>query len=136
MKKYIILTLFVLVSLLLISGCSAESPHADIAEKTYLYEKDGFGGSFTIQLRDDGSFTYYEGMLSSYIGIGSWTLVDGIVTLSDDDDVGYPLVNRFRVDGEDLVFIAEGSSNFVYIDVSDGQRFSPTAQQETIISEE
>ena len=32
-------------------------------------------------------------------------------------------LNYFKGDGSDLVFRAEKSSNFVYIDVSDGERF-------------
>ena len=33
------------------------------------------------------------------------------------------LKNRFRVEGDALVFIAEGSTNFTYIEVADGERF-------------
>lgn len=89
----------------------------------YCYEEDGFGGDFTISVHSDGTFSYYEGMLSSYIGVGTWELEGDILVLSDDAEIGYPFVNRFRVDGEDLVFLAEDSSNFIYVKVSDGERF-------------
>ena len=54
---------------LVLGGCSKTITAEDLAGKTYEYEKEGFGGNFTIQLKEDGTFTYYEGGLSSYIGI-------------------------------------------------------------------
>ena len=33
-----------------------------------------FGGSFSIQINADGTFDYYEGNLSNYIGVGEWEL--------------------------------------------------------------
>lgn len=98
-----------------------------IAHRTYLYEKEGFGGEFTIQINDDGTFIYYEGALSSYIGIGSWVLDDDILVLSEGD--GDAFVNRFKVDGSDLVFLSEGSSNFMYVKVVDGERFTGTSDE-------
>ena len=29
-----------------------------------------------------------------------WSVEDGILTLSDDEKMGYPLVNHFLIDGE------------------------------------
>lgn len=87
---------------------------------TYLYEGDGFGGDFTITLYSDGTYSYYEGLLSSYIGAGNWTLDGDMLSLTDD---AYSLVNRFRMEGDDLVFIEEGSTNFVYLTLSDGAKF-------------
>lgn len=43
-----------------------------IVDKTYINEKEGVGGSFTIHINDDGTFSYYEGLLSNYLGIGVW----------------------------------------------------------------
>ena len=34
---------------------------------SYRYEKEGFGGDFVITLKADGTYTFYEGYLSSYI---------------------------------------------------------------------
>lgn len=92
------------------------------AYKHYCYEKDGFGGDFTISIGDDGNFSYYVGPLSSYIGYGQWTLDDGVLVITDAVE-NYPCVNRFKVDGDSLVFIAEGSSNFMFVTVADGERF-------------
>lgn len=92
----------------------------------YLYEEDGFGGDFTISLRADGSFTYYEGHLSSYIGAGKWSVSGDILTL--EDETGITRVNRFRMEGNDLIFQAKGSTNFIYVKVADGAVFSKNSQ--------
>lgn len=97
--------------------------------KTFVHEKDGFGGEFTIQINDDGTFGCYEGLLSSYIGIGSWILDNDILVLSDDDGIGYLLVNRFEVKDGDLVFLSEDSSNFLYVNVADGEHFVSTSDK-------
>lgn len=35
-------------------------------------------------------------------------------------------VNYFKIDGDDLLFVAENSSGFLLVDVSDGERFIGT----------
>lgn len=99
-----------------------------VAGKTYLYENEGIGGSFTITLYDDGTFTYYEGMASSYIGVGSWEQDGNSITMTDDGHGGYGLVNHFRRDDEDLVFVEQDSDNFIYVKVKDGEKFSCTGE--------
>lgn len=84
MKSLVLL----LVPILLFSGCKKSIEESDIVGKIYTYEKDGFGGSFTIHIKDDGTFVYNEGLLSSYIGIGKWTLDEDILLLSDDGSSG------------------------------------------------
>ena len=92
------------------------------AGRHYTYEGEGFGGDFTLTLREDGSYSYYEGLLSSYIGLGSWTEEDGLLTLTDV--MGYGFVNHFRPTAEgDLVYCAEGSTNFLYLKLKDGAVF-------------
>ena len=100
----------------------------DVAGKTYLYDGEGFGGSFTITLYEDGTFTYYEGMLSSYIGDGTFMLDGDTVIMTDDGPGGYGLVNRFRRDGDDLVFVEQDSDNFIYVKVTDGEKFHCTGE--------
>jgi len=99
-----------------------------VAGKTYLYENEGIGGSFTITLYDDGTFTYYEGMASSYIGVGSWEQDGNSITMTDDGHGGYGLVNHFKLDGDDLVFVDKDSANFVYVKVQDGEKFNCTGE--------
>ena len=96
--------------------------------KTYLYEKEGIMGDFQITLYDDGSFTYYEGLASSYLGTGTWHQDGNIITLNDDETIGYALVNHFTLDGDSLVFIEKDSSNFIYVKVANGERFNLTGE--------
>ncbi len=105
-----------------LSGCgSTEKTAEQIAGKKYYYEKEGFGGSFSIELNADGSFLYYEGNLSSYIATGTWSVSKDTVTLKDQD---YELVNHFRIDGDSLRFIAQDSTNFMNVKVQDGEAFN------------
>ena len=94
-----------------------------IAGKTFVWEKEGFGGDFTITLNADGTYQYYEGFLSSYIGMGTWTVKDGTVILTEQG--GQTSVYRFAVKDGALVYIADGSDNFLYVKTTDGDRFLP-----------
>ncbi len=96
-------------------------PSYNDAGKTYVWEKEGFGGDFTITLDEDGKYTYYVGYLSSYIGMGEWKIEDGVLTLTENS--GYDLTFRFRVGDGELVYIKEGSSEFMHVTVEDGDRF-------------
>lgn len=96
--------------------------------KTYVYENEGIMGNFAITLYEDGTFTYYEGMASSYIGVGSWEQDGDSITMIDDGHGGYGLVNHFKLDGNDLVFVEQNSDNFVYVKVKDGEQFHCTGE--------
>lgn len=109
--------------------CAGEDiPAADgtAGGKTYVYENEGILGSFTLTLYEDGTFTYSEGIASSYIGMGIWTQEGDTITLFDHGMAGNTRINHFRTDSGDLVFLSEGSSNFIYIKVQNGQRFNCT----------
>ncbi len=88
---------------------------------TYKYEGEGFGGDFTITLRADGTYSFYEGMLSSYIGGGHYSFEDGLLVFSEE--AGFELLNRFLYTGDALLFCAEDSDNFIYVKLPDGSRF-------------
>ncbi|MCI9338999.1 MAG: transcriptional regulator [Lachnospiraceae bacterium] len=105
-------------------------PAADgtVAGKTYLYEKEGIMGNFALTLYEDETFFYSEGIASSYMGIGTWTQDGDTITLTDKKTAGDVRINHFRIDGEDLVFLSEGSSNFIYVKVENGERFTYTAE--------
>ncbi len=100
----------------------------------YTREKGGFGGTFSLALNENGGYQYYEGFLSSYIGIGTWELEDGIVTMHEA--TGYEKTFQFKVTDEGLRFIAEGSSTFLYVKVEDGDLFRPSNAASDIPSEE
>ena len=123
-----------LLAVLLLTACRQHTQadenvtEKDIGGKTYIWEKEGFGGDFAIALYDDGTFEYYEGGLSSYIGSGKRSLDKGVVTL-DEDDSGYGFSFRFAVKSGDLVYLSEGSDSFIYTKVEDGDRFVQSEKQ-------
>lgn len=122
MKRYMGF-IAMLVCVALIGGCAQNNAKREIANKVYVYEKDGFGGDFTIALKDDGTFSYYEGLLSSYIGMGTWDLDEEILHLSDTGMQSRVENYYFRLDDGNLVYLSENSDQFLYVDVLDGERF-------------
>lgn len=116
-----LLTLFVLMA----AGCSGQPAAVtadDLADRVYIYEKEGFGSDFTITLNSDGSMRCSEGALSSYFGAGTWELDGDTVTLTTDDG---KFVNHFAVEDGALVYQASDSTGFLYLTVSDGEKFLP-----------
>ena len=93
---------------------------SQISGKTYVWEKPGFGSDFTLTLNEDGTFSYYAGAFSSYIGIGNWALENDIVKLDDNGKVF-----QFKVENNGLTFLSDGSAKFMYVNVEDGDRFLP-----------
>lgn len=88
----------------------------------YVCEQEGFGGSFYIELKKDGTFEYYEGFLSSYIGMGKWEY-DGTTVVLIDNTFEDERRTYFAVGENSLVFIKDGSDRFIYVDLADGTRF-------------
>ncbi len=65
-------------------------------------------------------------MASSHLAIPekcSWVLNDGILALTEKRYNDEPMVNYFRVEEDCLVYQAEGSDNFIYTKVEDGDKF-------------
>lgn len=132
MKK-VLATMLVLIIAFGVMGCSnpKEIPKDDIVDKVYVYEKDGCGSAFTIEIKADGTFTYYEGFLSSYIGIGEWSYSDGMLTLFEkvsrfnEAHKLEEVINsyNFSVKKDTLIFVDKGSGNFRYVKVKNGEKF-------------
>jgi len=133
MKKALAMML-VLVLAFMAGGCSdpEEVDEKDIVDKVYAYEKDGCGSTFTIEIKADGTYTYYEGFLSSHIGMGQWSYSDGMLILSEKvsrfdktfskmEEVIYSY--HFSVARDALIFVDKDSGNFRYVKVKDGERF-------------
>lgn len=116
----ILLILVFLCGIAAAEGIVDETRDGDIAG-TYRYEGEGFGGDFTITLNADGTYAFYEGMLSSYMGGGSWSLEEDAVCLTEKN--GFDLHFRFALQGGALVYDAAGSDAFPYVHVSDAERF-------------
>ena len=94
---------------------------------TYAYEYNEESGfvlaDFKVTFREDGTYEYYEGPLSSYIGIGTYSIENDILTMKGDADAGNNSLHRFRVKGKRIYFMEKESDNFTYIKVKDGQSF-------------
>ena len=88
MMKRRLVSALLLLFVLMAAGCSGQPAAVsagDLADQVYIYEKEGFGGNFAITLNSDGSMYYSVGLLSSYLGIGTWELDGDTVTLTTDD---------------------------------------------------
>lgn len=97
----------------------------------YVYEKGGFGGEFTIDVKDDGTFLYYEGMLSSYIGTGDWRSEGDTLILTDE-----LFTNRFTIGDDALIWRENGSDGFLYVRTEDGDLFRREAAGENAKTED
>lgn len=91
---------------------------------TYICEEPGVGGTFSLTISEDGSFNYYEGILSSYLGYGTWQLNDGKLVLSD---IGSGEVRKtvFAYHNGELFYNSSESDGFTYVSLSDGTKFIP-----------
>ena len=125
-KKLIAILLLTATMILSFSACNPS--RSDLVNKTYIYENFGAGGAFTITINEDGTFKYNEGSETTYVANGTWTYKKGILTLDDQMGEEFNLINQFKVEDGALVFIAEGSSNFISVKVADGERFFDTSK--------
>ena len=96
-------------------------PGKEAIPGAYRYGGEGFGGDFTIALAPDGTYTFYEGMLSSYMGGGEWIFDGALLYLLEEN--GMELFNLFIPVRGALVFLGDESTNFPYVTVPDGGRF-------------
>ena len=88
---------------------------------TYVYEGDGFGGDFAIMLCSDGTYTFYEGPLSSYMGGGEWHVYTDELFLFEKN--GFELRNIFVYKDGAILFDEINSDNFPYIKVPNMGKF-------------
>ena len=91
-----------------------------IAGKIFAYEKEGAGGYCTLSFNENGRFLYSPGKLSSYMDGGDWK-IDGD-TVSLIGMVGKTIY--LKITDDTLVYIAEGSDEFPYMDIKDGEKFA------------
>jgi|GEM_PF-2350360 len=90
-----------------------------IAGKIFAYEKEGAGGYCTLSFNENGRFLYSPGKLSSYMGGGDWKIDGDTVSLIGMLDKTIYL----KITDDTLVYIAEGSDEFPYMDIKDGEKF-------------
>jgi len=90
-----------------------------IAGKIFAYEKEGVGGYCTLSFNENGRFLYYPGKLSSYMDGGDWKVDGDTVSLIGMADKTIYL----KITDDTLVYIAEDSDEFPYMDIKDGEKF-------------
>ena len=98
-----------------------EKEKTDIVAGRYKYVGDGFGGDFTITLNADGTYTFCEGPLSSYVGTGTWSIAYDAVYMNDDTEL--ELSFTFGVESDTLIYLAWGSDAFLHVELPDEARF-------------
>ena len=90
----------------------------------YRYDGEGFGGEFTITLNADGTYTFYEGPLSSYMGGGVWNVYWNAIDMTEQN--GMDLQFMLGYEGDTLLYFAAGSDSFPYVRVPDMGKFIKT----------
>lgn len=124
MAKKLISILLIIIMIPSIAGCAKAPEPADFADKIYIYKGKGAGGQFAVTLYGDGTFWYYEGLESSYIGNGKWSVENDLICLTDDTDDGSQIINYFRFEDGELVYSKKTSTGFTYVELADGATFS------------
>lgn len=95
----------------------------NLFQRTYVWEKEGFGGDFTITLYEDGTFQYYVGPLSSHIGIGIWSEKNSVLSLTEETGADYCYLFTFEMKEDRIIFKADESNKFLNVTVEDGDSF-------------
>ncbi len=103
-----------------VSNSDIDIDKSAIAGKIFAYEKEGAGGYCTLSFSENGRFLYYPGKLSSYMDGGDWKVDGDTVSLIGMENKTIYL----KITDDTLVYIAEGSDEFPYMDIKDGEKFN------------
>lgn len=123
MKKTATLMMGIMPALFL-PACE-KNAEASLKYGTYVLqnvERD-IPGEFTITIYDDGTFQCYETPVSSYIGMGRYSIEKNIVTLKEDGDGCTGDINRYQIADDKLLFISDDSANYHFVPLEDGASF-------------
>jgi hypothetical protein len=121
MKRRIV-SFILLLSLLLISFSACAKGSNSFAGKTYLYTKFIGDVAFTITINEDNTFSYTPNPDGGY-SYGTWEYANDILTLTEIYDDETTLVNNFRIEDGQIVFVAEGSDNFPSVRITNNDKF-------------
>jgi hypothetical protein len=122
MKKVISFVLcLVFVVALTSCGSKSEKIEDNVIGKKFIYSGEGLDGDdFAITFNEDHTFTYSEGRASSHMGYGEWSIEGTIITLAESDP---EMNNNFEIGDDQLKWLEEGSSNFIYVKLKNGEVF-------------
>ena len=111
------------VCFLTVPSTEDEEIAARLGGNVYTWEKKYANVfSFEIELYEDGTCYFVDGVDPVYMGLGAWRVEDGLLKIRDDGAMKYRYF-YFRVDRDDLVYLADKSAEFSYTEVADGDRF-------------
>lgn len=106
--------------LLCLTGCRDNG--LSYYPRVYVLEGSDDPMPASVILYEDGRFQLHFSALSSYIGVGRYTVENDTLVLRTDDDGGF--VYTFDVGNDKLVFNAERSSEIVWFSgMKDGSVF-------------
>lgn len=125
-KKLLAIILLAAMMLFALASCGNKNTNDGytFAGKTYIYEGEGYGGSFYIIINEDGTFSYSEGPDSGYLAHGEWTYINGVLSLTDDlHGSERKIVNNFFFVDGNLWYLTENSTGFPSANVEEGDLF-------------
>lgn len=114
MKKCI--SFIMVLTLIILSGCNSNKDKDTVKIGTYVMEQGEADASLLpcpyVTISDHIiSFSY--DLLSSYLPVGSYSIDDGILTMTTDDN---KYIYVFQIDGDNLIFQKNKSSSVNLID--------------------
>ena len=103
-----------------------------VIKRIYVYEESDDVVKPIITLFDDTKCSFTFSALSSYLGIGTYTIEDDFFVLNTDDGL---YTYTFKIEGEDmdrLIFVADKSSDYIHQgQFEDGSVFEGTIVRST-----
>ena len=81
--------------------------------------------NFFIRFYPDGTDYWYETGISSFVGEGNYCIIGDELIIADKTYGTSDLisVHRFKMDGARLIFQENGSANFLFVKLKDGEEF-------------
>ena len=96
-------------------------------QRVYYYSGNSINDrsfiDFSITLNPDGTYSWYETPVSSFIGSGHYSINNNVLIMNDGVVGQYTRVHRFRMEGNRLFFIENESDNFPMVRLQDGAEF-------------
>ena len=93
---------------------TVDASEDNVIERIYVYEESDDVVKPIITLLGDNKCSFTFSALSSYLGIGTYTIEDDFFVLNTDDGL---YTYTFKIEGEDmdrLIFVADKSSDYIH----------------------
>ena len=85
----------------ILNGCSGKEVDNDVMLGKYISSEDRFSW---VTLEANNKFIITFNVTSSYIGIGDFSVADGMLTLNDTGIKEEPKQYKFKINGDSLIF--------------------------------